>query len=173
MNKHWADSGEYRKEVRDDVESAIKNCGTPVDLNDPGWRDNEDLSTALEDISESTNMDFATSFQVMEFTGNDNAYYEEHREWPQTDDWFNLVTQVATSAYTADLKDCLRDMLEEDAAIIIGAVQCEECDTWREKDVADCSTCNDRRRDDPGDEDEDEDEDDDSESTKDAEEVES
>lgn len=141
MDKRWNHSGDYRNEIQSDVESAVKEHIYAEMLNNDDWRADEALQAELESLAESTTMNVMDALQVMEFTSNDNAYYDENREWSRVDDWFALLTAVATAAYAQDLKDYLRDMSEESVMNIIDAIQCEECNTWREAIEPMCEVC--------------------------------
>lgn len=137
----WADSSEYRAEVRSDVVSAIKDNITPEDLSDKDWRDYEYLSEALDSAAENTCTYYSVQREIMRFTDNEDALLEVEGPAIKVESFSDAISKFSYYAYRQDLVDSLNSMSTDEAAALLGVTECVECSEYGEWDGEVCGIC--------------------------------
>lgn len=137
----WADSSDYRSELRSDVESAIKNYVTAEDLSDKDWRNSEALSEAFDVAANNTCIFTSTQYEIMRFTDNEDALLDLQGPTVKVESFGDAVAKFSYYAYRQDLVDRLHGMDTDEAAVLLGVTQCTSCDEYGAWDGDVCSMC--------------------------------
>lgn len=143
----WADSSEYRAELRSDVESAIKDHITPEDLNDKDWRNNECFIEALDSAAETTCIYYSVQREIMRFTDNEDALLDIEGPTIRVESFGDAVSKFAYYAYRQDLFEMLNNMDNDEVAALLGATQCTSCEEYGEWDGEICDVCSENEED--------------------------